>query len=688
MAETVNAESVIEMDLSKVLVVDDNVDGRTLLKRILDHTGFHVILAGSGEEAIEKARAELPFLIITDIMMPEMDGFELCQRLKADERTKDAALIFITAYPGDGERIGQGLDLGAVDYIARPFDNRELVARVQAVARAKRAELEARQRAIIVARRNTELEFLNDLALAASYFPGFHEALNSSMPRLCRLLGAQAVALFLLEQPHELTVNVVSQDGRSVSAASAIRSDGLTPAMLYEQIPPTLTGILSDPQNSLGIGPPDASQIHSVPLTIRAAQERAVGALAVILKQGASLTPADQMLLNSAAGIVTVAMENGRLFAEVQEFNRHLEQMVEDRTRRLIEEEKKTATILASMADGLLVLDAEGRIAAANKVAEEMLGFHLDEMQGQPILAEQLRSPLWRLVNDMAVSSELTLSHTVDLPDTAKPGTVLSIAAHSAKMWGEDGQPSGTVILLRDITALREVERMKVRFMAGVTHELKTPLAVIRVHADNLLAYGKRLPERKKEEILETIQKQVVLLEQLVEDILDLTRLDTGAVHLDRRPVDLGMLADEVLAGMRTLAEAKRLVLRWEKPATANVILADDKLIRRVIRNLVDNAIKYTPEGGLIEVKVIPEAGEDKRNVCIQVRDTGIGIEPVHQNRIFERFYRVDSSHTIPGTGLGLAIVREIVEAHNGKMWLESTPGKGSTFTVMLPGAE
>jgi len=537
------------MDLDKVLVVDDQEDNLYLIDRILTHKGFTVSLASNGEQALAKARAELPFVILSDIMMPEMDGFELCQRLKADERTKDAAVIFITAGSYSSEKVSKGLEMGADDYLARPIQNRELVARVQAVARLKRAEVEARHRAYVVARRNKELSLLNYLALTASSFSSnLWEVFVSSMPGLCQLLDAEAVAWFLLEGEWKLQVSVVSNTGKAFSDSSDFRPrSDVTPQVFQEQVSLVLTRVFSE--NSLENAPPlDLSVIYFTPVTGR---NGIIGAIAVVPKQGVSLTDEDRMLLDSVAGIAAMAVDNSRLFAEVQEFNRQLEHRVEERTQQLVEEEGKMAAILANMADGLLVLDAENRILAANRVAEEMLDFRLDDLQGQPVGEDLLSFPLWSCVNDMAASRELTLCALVALPDTTRPGDTLSVEARSTKMWGEEGQPTGTVIVLRDITALKEVERMKARFMAGVTHELKTPLAVIRVHADNLSNYFGRLQKRKRAELLKTIQKQVVLLERWVEDILELTRLDAGAMEMDRRLIDLGSLTDEVLAGRR-----------------------------------------------------------------------------------------------------------------------------------------
>jgi signal transduction histidine kinase/DNA-binding response OmpR family regulator/uncharacterized protein (DUF433 family) len=853
------------LDLKKILIVDDLELNRLYMRTMFKGSGFALSLASNGEEALAKARAELPFLILSDIQMPQVDGFELCRRLKADERTKNAAVIFITAHYRSSKKVSEGLDLGADDFIFRPFERRELLSRVQAVARLKWAEEETRRQARTVTRRNKELELLNELALAVASSLDLDEIFASSMQKLSQLLDAEAVSLLLLdEETQELVVNVSSRRGERASVSVDFRPrGGITDWVIQERVPSIVADVLDDPATGLKI---ELSSISCLPMS---SKEQVIGAVAIINKRGESFSAADWVLLNSAVGIVAVsvenarllqsvqqqvadlillneigqaltstldlgqilsrttqqvqeslragaaslwlldeesqelvltassgpgaqlvtgfrmsvntgiagyvartgepyfsadvhddekfsgllaevsdympgsmlcvpvqvkdriigvvqalhentrwfdqndlrllysvassvgiAVENARLFGEVQEFNRHLERMVAERTRELAEEKEKTEAILASMADGLLVLDARNCILTANMVAEGMLDFRLSEAQGRPIGSERLASPLWRCVSDMASGDELTVgashfgepadpaggtgSRVVDVPDPTRLNGVLSIQAHAARVRDEAGQIIGTVIVLRDITAVKEVERMKARFMAGVTHELKTPLSVIRLHANNLQTYHTRLPERKRDELLSAIQNQVKLLERLVEGILELSRLDAGEAIGERQPVNLATVTDQVVADLRPLAEAGQVELHWMKPTASVTTLADADQMERMIRNLVDNAIKYTPTGGSVEVQLTSQGAD---SLEIRIADTGIGIPLEHQSRVFGRFYRVDPSHTTPGAGLGLSIVKEIVNVHGGDVRLESGPGTGSTFIVTLPGS-
>ncbi len=842
-----------DLNLKKILVVDDVEVNRLHMQTLFKGSDYTLLVANDGQEALQKVRDELPFLVISDVQMPQMDGLELCRHLKSDEYTRNVAIIFVTAHHHGSQQVSEGLDLGADDFIFRPFERSELLARVRAVARLKRAEEEARRQARTAARRNKELELLNELALAVTSSLNLDEIFGSSMQKLSQLLDAEAVSLLLWnEESQTLAVNVSSRQGGHLSTSVPFEpQEGLSSWVIQENVPLILAEILSDPEKGFNLNDPS---IVSLPMVSAVNEGQVIGATAIIDKRGGNFGAADWVLLNSAVSLVTVAVgnarllqsvqqqvsdlillneigqaltsnldlewvldrttqlvqkslraeaaslwllnekepelvltassgpgaqlvtgfrlptdqgiagyvartgepyfsanvgqdkryfelvaeisdyppgsilcvpvrvkdqiigvvqalhrrprwfdqndlrllysvassvgiaiENARLFNQVQEFNRELEWKVQERTRELAEEKEKSETILASMADGLLVLDADDRILTANKVAEGMLGFRLSERVGQPIDLEHLQSPTWYCIHQLANNTAPTASAAVDTPDDCQMGGVLSLQAHAAKIQDEQGQTSGTVIVLRDITALKQVERMKARFMAGVTHELKTPLSVIRLHAKNLLTYQERLSKTKREELLQAIQGQVQLLSQLVEGILELSRLDAGESSAERYPVNLVELIDQVVSELRPLAENKPLTLRWTHPDNRVLVMADSKQMGRVIRNLVDNAVKYTPAGGEVTVHLTTNGGGMAQ---VQVIDTGIGIPPEHQNRIFDRFYRVDPSHTIPGTGLGLSIVKEIVDLHGGDIQLQSAPEAGSTFIVQLPGVE
>lgn len=839
-----------ELDLNKILLVDDIPDNRLLLQLMFRGTEFTLSEAASAGEALTKARIELPALIVSDIQMPGLSGFELVAALKADPRTQNIGVILVTAHHRDPRQISHGLNLGADDYISRPFIRDEFLARVQAVLRVKAVEVEVQRQARMVERRNERLQLVNELALAVNSASDLQAILLPFLSKLAQLIQAELVVLILLnEEKKELTASMALPGGKQVATSLSFStvakiSDQIlqnnvstlvlylldqyqleqefdfspsfeaiqyTPLLSREQMVGTLA-FVSRPQT--GLDEADWTLVRSMTSIIAVAVENAhllesaqqqvddlialneVGRaltstldLEQVLKQttllmqrallseaallwlldeasqeivliassgrGASLgtgyrLPLDEGLVGyvvrtgephivadsakeqfyfpplvqlshyqprsilsmpvqvkgktigvmqavhqkvnwfdqdnlrlsySMVSSVGIAVENARLFNEVQTFSRQLEGMVTERTRQLAAEKEKSEAILGSMADGLLVLDAQDCILTANTVAEDMLEFYLSEQRGQPISSVQQENPLWQCVLQLSHSPHFTDTALVDIPTSP----ARSIQAHSAQIRHGIEESIGTVIVLRDITTLKEVERMKARFMAGVTHELKTPLSVIRLHAQNLLAYHDRLSGPDRVQFLNAIQTQTDLLEQLIEDILQLSRLDAGLSETKRQALDLVEVIDETVNNLRPLAEAKHINLIWQKPASPLTLLADRNQVERVVRNLLDNAIKYTSGGGSITVNSSWVSNNGQSMAQIRVNDTGIGIPPEHQAHVFERFYRVDPSHTVPGTGLGLSIVKEIVTLYGGNIHLESMPGWGSAFTITLP---
>lgn len=672
-----------DLDLDKILIVDDLQPNRRLVTMMFRGTEFTIVEADGAADAIEKAHIEWPFLIISDVQMPEMDGYGLCEVIKNDPDTAHIAVIFVTAHHRSTDYMTRGLNIGADDYIYRPFKREELLARVRAVARLKLAEAEARRQTRIAQRRNKDLALLYQVGNALTSTLDTEMVLGKTTQLVQEFLGAEVASLWLLDDAGQ---NLV------LTASSEVAEDDVVYTLPIDQ---GIAGYVARTGEAYFSADTSQDTLHHgdlvktsdyqtrsilcVPLHLA---DWVIGVIQALHSEPGHFSVSDLQLFESVTSAVSIAVQNARLFEEVQVFNQQLEHKVAERTRQLEQEKEKTWAILANMADALIVIDPELRVLIANVVAEEMLNFRLAELLGRPIPEDLLDSPLWRAIEDMARSEELTMSQAVDMADPFKPDTLLSVQAHSSKMWDDMGQIGGTVIVVRDVTALKEVERMKARFMAGITHELKTPLAVIRTHANNFSTYYRRIPRRKRKDLMLAIDKQVLILEKLVGGILDLARLDAGLL-LDMHPFNFVSLVGQIVDDLQPLAARKSLALQWASSAENFLVSGDAQQLARVIRNLVDNAIKYTFQG-TVSVTIEPDELRHRAAVRFQVQDSGMGIPAEHLNRIFERFYRVDPSHTIPGTGLGLSIVKEIVEAHGGEMHVSSTLGQGSTFTVTL----
>ncbi|MBI3097666.1 MAG: HAMP domain-containing protein [Planctomycetes bacterium] len=342
---------------------------------------------------------------------------------------------------------------------------------------------------------------------------------------------------------------------------------------------------------------------------------------------------------------------------------RSLETMSETLQRRLEALRAETARIqavLGSLQDGVVALGADGRVEIANQAAGQMLGFS----------GEAAGRELWELLREPALASAGRAAQTgrPSRGTLEREGRFLEITAAPVSS-------GGGVLVVRDVTEERRYDALRREFVANVSHELRTPLTLIRGCVETL--EGGALDDRPKAaEFLALISRHAQRLSALVEDLLELSRLDAG-FEPRRAPTRLDELAARVRETLAPAAARKRIAVMVVAPPLMAEVDAD--MIERAVANLVDNAIKYTPEGGSVTVTV-RAPGE------IEVRDTGVGIPAEDQKRVFERFYRVDKSRSreAGGTGLGLAIVKHIAQLHGGEVTVESAPGKGSSFILRL----
>ena len=352
------------------------------------------------------------------------------------------------------------------------------------------------------------------------------------------------------------------------------------------------------------------------------------------------------------------------LDGSVQELGRRLDELSRDRAR--------LDAILSGMVEGVLVLDANGRIQLANRAAQKMLrmdtasiGRPYVEVIRHPDIAEQLGSALR---GEEADSRELAL--------TRDPGrTFVARAASVAR-----GGGGGAVLVLHDITDLRRADQIRRDFVANVSHELRTPLTAIRGYVEALLDDRSDAEDTKR--FLEIIARHSARMERLVSDLLRLARLDARQEALDLAPCDLQQLFNTVVGDVAQTAEEKRQHITTAVDPAACRITADPAKLHDVLRNLVENAVHYAPDAATIRL----EAERANGVVRISVSDSGPGIPPDDLSRVFERFYRVDKSRSRPGgTGLGLAIVKHLVELHGGQATAENRPEGGARFIVTVP---
>jgi two-component system phosphate regulon sensor histidine kinase PhoR len=358
-----------------------------------------------------------------------------------------------------------------------------------------------------------------------------------------------------------------------------------------------------------------------------------------------------------------------------------------DREIRLLSGERnRSSAILRSMVEGVAVIDAEERLVFYNRAFSEILIVDSANAEGRPLIEVVRNSDLVGLIRralrgDEGLQSDITMgiTQTRSFSITAAP-----VKALDAPASGRDPQakPSGAVVVLHDVTELRRLERVRQDFVANVSHEFKTPLTAIQGFAETLLAGALDDPENNRR-FLEIIRNHAIRLARLTNDLLKLARIEAGKMEVEFSSVSLLELIEGCTETTLLKANRKEITLEITVPPQLPAVRGDAALLRDVLQNLLDNAIQYTPARGHISVS----ATAGPREAVVTVADTGIGIPLADSERIFERFYRVDAarSREAGGTGLGLSIAKHIVEAHGGKLWVESTVGQGSRFSFSLP---
>ncbi len=352
---------------------------------------------------------------------------------------------------------------------------------------------------------------------------------------------------------------------------------------------------------------------------------------------------------------------------------------VQQRIQRITADRDRLQTILSGMIEGVVAVDAEERVLLLNEVAGRVLGTTEDAAVGEPIRNVSRVREIADVLTE-ALRSEVDRRREILIP--ARGGDrILEIHAGP---FGPEGGVLGAVVILHDVTELRRLEAVRRDFVANVSHELKTPLTAIRGMLETVLD-DPGMPEDVRTRFLRRMDAQSHRLSHLVSDLLSLARVESRPEDLEREAMDLRLPVRETLRALEGSAADRGVELRFEESPDPVLVLGDRQSLRLLFDNLVDNAVKYTPRGGRVRVRLLVEGDR----VIVEVDDTGIGIDAKHGDRVFERFYRVDKarSRELGGTGLGLAIVKHVALAHDGEVSYDSSIGAGTRFSVRLPRA-
>jgi PAS domain S-box-containing protein len=391
-------------------------------------------------------------------------------------------------------------------------------------------------------------------------------------------------------------------------------------------------------------------------------------------------------LIQAAANQMAVAIKNAQLYHLTRDQKEELSALLKD--QRI--ETSRSRSILEAIADGVLVTDQHGEITLFNHSAERMLELKRAEVIGRSI--EHFSG----LFDGVALAWMDTIKTWMQDPHSFNPMNTFSeqVSLESGNVLSVNLAPVmnnnefyGTVSIFRDITHLIEVDRLKSEFVATVSHELRTPMTSIKGYVDILLMGVAGDLSQQQMRFLNVVQQNTERLTILVNDLLDLSRIEAGQVSLTFEPLDLRELIDEVMEEINrlTVAENKTMQFNIELAMELPRIKGDPERIRQILINLLGNAYHYTPSNGMVNLKA-HRVGEE---IQVDIKDNGVGIPPKEQERIFDRFYRGENHMVIAtaGTGLGLSIVAKLINMHHGRIWVQSSgiEGEGSTFSFTLP---
>ncbi|HSM57607.1 MAG TPA: PAS domain S-box protein [Candidatus Sulfomarinibacteraceae bacterium] len=389
--------------------------------------------------------------------------------------------------------------------------------------------------------------------------------------------------------------------------------------------------------------------------------------------------------LTAFADQVSLAMQNARLYEQLSNYSASLEQAVSERTEELQAANKRLETILQSVGDALLVVDQQGRVEQVNPAFEQQTGYGSDAVRERRLsdFLPGLEIPWQTLRENTSAGEKPGLWHG-EFQLERSDGTLYDAAVTVAPLYDGDGDHTGFVAALMDVSLLKEVARSKDAFAANVSHELRTPITSLKLN-HSLASHS----EEGENPYLERLGRDIDRLNSLIEDLLRLSRLEQGQVELELDAVDLGALARRYVEDRQALAESLGLQLEFRQEGTFPTINADPGLLEQVVSIFLTNAMNYTPAGGEVLVTVESRRSEGRDWVGVRVSDTGPGLTDDDQAHLFERFYRGKTglASGVPGTGLGLNIAREIVTRHDGHIEVQSegVPGKGAAFTAWFP---
>ena len=624
----------------KILVADDVRDNISLLSRYLENEGYTCLSASNGIEALARTRVEMPDLVLMDVSMPVKDGFEALQELRGDPAISHIPVIILTAAKIEPMDMQYALSIGADDYITKPFDRRELLARIHTRLRVKEAEDTIR-------RRNKELNLLPEIGRELSGRLNVEKLMDVVLRRTVETLGAFSGHILLETPKGLLQKDYYFPVGNSPSAR-------IEPSVLkgfLNQIREKQQGFIVQDTLKEAHGqtfPVDSAR--SLVIIPMFGRSNILGLLALTHEQAGYFSMEHRLLLQAIASQASIAIENAQLSTGM------------DIERQLL------AAILENSEDAIILFTEEGLISQVNPAAMDLIGNNNLQV-GQILPAGEVFEQVKTLL-EMANSNHKITSGQVIWPDKRLFKVLVSPI-----------KEGGDLVLLQNSSPLQPWEGSNSDFLAITAHDMKNILTFTGLTSQML---GKAGPlNEKQSKIVQSIGSSVKNLDGLVQNMLEMAQLNSAKGETQFEDVDINELLSQSADEYILQAEARERSFQIDITGSRSIIRGNPFQLRHAMRNLAVNAISYSPPEGAILLSLESTGTE----VIIRFKDSGYGIPSEDLPFIFVRFYRGHNKEVeeVRGSGLGLWIVKEIIENHNGRIEAQSEYGKGSCFTIYLP---
>jgi len=568
------------------------------------------------------------------------------------------------------------------------IQNGRLFAETQNLA--SQLEMRVIERTSQLQREQNNTETLLRILTEVSSSLDLDRALNRTLSLLNDAIGAEQGTILLLHAEDNLLhfragYGYLSNQSNPAGSRSITLKvgEGLAGWVVQNREAVLVSDLHKDPRWVRNTSGQDHRSSIVVPMVVG---EDVIGVLMVFQRAENFFSTEMLILVKAIAGQVAVAINNAHLYELIRDQAERLGVML----RKEQEDASRSQAILEAVADGVLVTGADNRITFVNSSTERIISVEETRLLGNTL------DSFGGFFGKASSTWMETIRNWSENPSSFQPGDTYAekleleneriALVHLAPVILQNDF-LGTVSIFRDITHEVEVDRLKSEFVATVSHELRTPMTAIKGYVDILTMGAAGALNENQLHFLDVVRNNIDRLNTLVSDLLDISRIEAGRVTLVPQPVDLYEIAEAVVADVlrRSQTENKPMDLTLDAPKKLPPVTGDGDRVRQILGNLVNNAYNYTPNNGTIRVNIHQENGE----VQVDVQDNGVGIVPEDQARIFERFYRGENPLVLatPGTGLGLPIVRQLIEMHNGRIWMTSTgvPGDGSTFSFTLP---